>query len=37
MEVTLEYQGGPSEAFIRISVRRKKQQEKDATTEVEVL
>lgn len=37
VEVTLEYQGGPSEAFIRISVRRKKQQEKDATTEVEVL
>lgn len=36
MEVTLEYQGRPSEAFIRISVRRK-QQEKDATTEVEVL
>ena len=36
MEVTLEYHGGPSEGFIRISVRRK-QQEKDVTTEVEVL
>lgn len=36
MEVTLEYQGGPSEALRRISVRRK-QQEKDGTTEVEVL
>lgn len=36
MEVTLEYPGRPSEALRRNSVRRK-QQEKDETTEVEVL